>query len=256
MIIIPALDLLDNQVVRLKQGDFKDKIVYSEDPITLASNFRDAKCQHLHIVDLTGAKQGAVYFPHYESAVKIKESTKCSIEIGGGIRSFDDVQHIFDLGLSPLEDLLMIGSLPIKSPDEFNKIVKHYNSSILVTIDVYGDKVRISGWQEKTTLSIDVFFEQLLDLGVSNFLVTQIKRDGMLQGPDYDLYEQICIKFTNYSFSLTISGGISTVSDLHLCKDSSIKYPQIKAVILGKAYYEKKISLADVKKIQIVSLPN
>lgn len=238
MQLIPAMDIIDSEVVRLVQGDYTRKIVYSKEPLEVARRFAEAGVKRLHLVDLSGAKKGEVV--HADLFGKIKQETGVVVEAGGGVRSLDDVKRLFDAGLDPKSDFIMIGSLPFKDPDEFQKIMQEYGPRVLLTVDVWGREVKISGWQEGTSRQITGFMKEMASNGVKNFLVTQIQRDGMLSGPDIELYEELNREAPG--LRVIVSGGVSSMSDIQ-------NFPALQNIagsILGRAFYDEKITLAEI----------
>ena len=239
MKIIPAMDIIDNQVVRLTQGDYAQKQVYDTDPIGLAKRFQDNGVERLHLVDLSGAKKGEPV--HFELFAKIKKETGLMIEAGGGVRKLEHVESLFS-SLDIHSDFVMIGSLPFKNQEEFSKIVAAYAKNILITIDVWGYSIKISGWQEDTKVELGKALKDFTSRGLENFLVTQIKKDGMMLGPDFELYKEIMAEF---SVRLIASGGVSSVEDLKQLNEIENLY----GAVLGRAFYENEVSLADVKSL-------
>jgi len=234
MILIPAMDILDGEVVRLYKGDYGQKTVYSDDPISVASAFAAAGVQRLHLVDLSGARDGQPQSLALFS--EIKNRNAISIEAGGGIRNREQAAAY----LSAQMDYLMIGTLPVKNLDEFKAIVELAGAiRILLTVDVLGREVRVSGWMEGTSLHISDFMESMVEMGISQFLVTQIEKDGTLQGPDFALYGELMQKFPG--IFLIASGGVSSVDDLYALREQGLS-----AAIIGKAFYENKITLSDI----------
>lgn len=240
MQLIPALDILDGQVVRLIRGDYSQKTVYSDQPVEMAGQFKDAGVKRLHLVDLSGAREKKPV--HAGLFGKIKQVTNCRIEAGGGVRSLKDFELFFEAGLNLKEDFIMIGSLPFKNPAEFQVIQSRYAENILLTVDVWGRKVRISGWEEDTKQPIGEFLKKMTEGGIRQILVTQIKNDGMLSGPDYDLYREISDEFKGVQ--ITVSGGMSNLKEAEDLKEIS----GVSGFIVGKAFYENKITLEDIQK--------
>ena len=239
MKLIPALDIMGGNVVRLTQGDYSRKTVYSEDPVSAAAIFSNAGVKRLHLVDLDGALSGKPV--NHELFGKIKKQTNCIIEAGGGVRSLEDVEKYFQLGLNPEEDFIMIGSLPFTDPLSFERIREKYLKNILLTIDVWERSVRISGWTIDTNISISVFLGQMIQMGIENFLVTQIKRDGMLTGPDVNLYREINEEFLK--IKVIVSGGIASLGDVKSIESLN----SVCGFIVGRAYYENKITIDDIR---------
>ena len=237
--LIPALDILDSEVVRLYQGDYNQKKVYSSKPVETALRFAEAGVSHLHLVDLSGARSGEIV--HHKLFGEIKRATGCSIEVGGGIRSLRDVEKLQEEGIDTPDDQFMIGSLPFKNSNEFKKIQGRLDSRILLTVDVWGREVKISGWQEGTRKLVSPFMNEMKEMGVSNFLVTQIMRDGTMEGPDVELYKEL--DQFQPDVSVIVSGGFSNLTDLDGLKDIQ----NLKGIILGKAFYEGVITLENIK---------
>ncbi len=237
MQLIPAMDIIDGEVVRLAQGNYDRKKVYSTDPIKTAREFAKAGVSRLHLVDLTGAKAGQV--AHQELFGAIKKETGCVIEAGGGIRSRKEIEMLCRAGMDPETDFFMLGSLPFKNEKEFQAIAEEYGSQILLTVDVWARSVRIAGWQEEAGEEVLPFLGRMQSAGVKNFLVTQIQRDGMLSGPDRELYREICQEYGD--ISVIVSGGVASMDDL---KDLPAG---VAGVIIGRAFYENRITLNDIR---------
>jgi phosphoribosylformimino-5-aminoimidazole carboxamide ribotide isomerase len=239
MQLIPALDIIENCVVRLTQGDYEKKKIYSENPIEVAVKFKEAGVKRLHLVDLDGAREGRPV--HAALFGEIKKQTGCIIEAGGGIRTLKDFELFFQPGLNFEEDFVMIGSLPFKDPAAFQEIKEKYSRNILLTVDVWERNVKISGWKVDTNIHILDYLEKMEKIGISNILATQIKRDGMLTGPDLDLYKEISASFP--SFKIIVSGGISTIDEAPVLKSIA----GVDGFIVGRAFYENKITFDDIR---------
>jgi phosphoribosylformimino-5-aminoimidazole carboxamide ribotide isomerase len=233
--IIPAIDIIDGKCVRLVKGDYKQKTVYHEDPLNAAKQFEDAGLQRLHLVDLDGAKAGKVM--NWKVLENISSQTKLVIDFGGGIKNEHDLQTVFDAGAS----MAAIGSIAVKNERLFLLWVQKYGAEkFFLGADVKDKQIAISGWLEDTNIDIFSFLEKYLTEGVNHVFCTDISKDGMLEGPATDLYRQILVKFP--SIRLVASGGVSNVNDLYALRDAGCS-----GAIVGKAFYENKISLHDVK---------
>ena len=241
MSIIPAIDLLDNKVVRLERGKYHKYTVYDENPLKMIHKFLDAQIKRIHIVDLAGSRDGKLY---HENLIKlIKENTDMAIQFGGGIRSFEVVKNLFQNILNKKTDFVLIGSLPFKNRNEFKKIIRWYRSNVILTVDVWDEDIRISGWTESAKVSIFDFIEEMSrKYKLNYFLVTQIKKDGLLEGLDLPLYKKLEQKFPNIHF--IASGGVSNVMDIQQVTSIS----NVTDIILGKAYYEKRVTIDDLQK--------
>ncbi|MCS6971735.1 MAG: 1-(5-phosphoribosyl)-5-[(5-phosphoribosylamino)methylideneamino] imidazole-4-carboxamide isomerase [Turneriella sp.] len=233
MKLIPALDILDGKVVRLRQGNYNEVTVYSEKPIDLAWYLADHGAERLHLVDLRGAKEGKICAGRL--FCEIRRSVNIPCQAGGGIRSLEDCTFYFDHGFEPGKDFLILGSLPFVDPDTFAKILEKWQKAIFISADVLGKTVRHSGWLKDSGTEITAFMDLLQKKGVENFLVTQIARDGMLEGPDFALYEMLLQRFPK--IQLVASGGISSIEDLR-----KLRALPLEGVIIGRAFYEGKIT--------------
>lgn len=238
---IPAIDMLDHQAVRLTQGDYNQKKVYHDDPVSLAKIFLSSGCERIHLVDLNGSKEGEFF--HNSEVAAIVKAGFSAVQIGGGIRSYAQVEEIFKNTLRLRQDSVITGSLLFKSPEEFKRIAQDFKSSIIVSLDVWEREVKIAGWLESTKNHVLDAMDTAIQYGVSEFLVTQIQSDGMLSGPDFGLYAEILDKFPE--ISLIASGGVSSLSDLQKLET---EFPNLQGAVIGKAFYEGKIKLTDFNK--------
>lgn len=236
MKIIPAIDILDNKLVRLEKGKFQSSKIYSDNPLDIAKTFDGFGFEWLHIVDLSGSKSGKI--STIDLLDKIKNQTRSKIQFGGGIRSLEDAKQLINY-----VDRIIIGSLSVTDKNEFEKIISEIGEQkIICAVDVKDEKVMIKGWTVDSELTLQNHIDYCSSVGIKNFLVTDIQRDGMLTGPNIILYSKL---ITNYpSLNFIASGGISSYDDLiHLKKINTY------AVVVGKAIYEKKISLKELKEI-------
>ena len=237
--IYPAIDLINGQVVRLKEGDFARKTSYSDDPVAMAKGFQDEGASLLHVVDLDGAKDGKARQTKLIS--QIAQSTNLALQVGGGIRSLDDAKKLIDAGV----DRVVIGSLAVKDPEAFIKIAEAVGPERLTLgLDCHltesGEAmVAASGWQETSKVSADDLLGRYTSLGVKRVLCTDIKKDGMLAGPNFELYEKLSAKYPDLEF--LASGGVSGKEDVtKLAKTGAF------GVIIGKALYEGRLQLKEV----------
>jgi phosphoribosylformimino-5-aminoimidazole carboxamide ribotide isomerase len=233
--IIPAIDIIDGKCVRLTQGDYSQKTIYNENPLEVAQEFESIGVTRLHLVDLDGAKLGKVV--NYKVLEKIASKTKLSIDFGGGIKTDDDIETVFNYGA----DLATIGSIAVKNKELFFSWVKKYGTEkIFLGADVKNEKIAVGGWLETTNVSIYNFIDENLKEGVKHVFCTDISKDGLLQGPSIDLYKNMLIKFPQ--LNLTASGGVSQLSDLE-----ELKKIGCVGAIVGKAIYEGKISMNELR---------
>lgn len=234
MEIIPAIDIIKGKCVRLLKGDFRSKKVYSSNPLKTAQLFQKIGLKCLHLIDLEGAKEGKI--KNWETILKIAKKTNLKIEFGGGISDERDIKKLLDLGI----DKVILGSLVLKEPDKFKKIVKKFQGKIIVAVDILGKKICYHGWQKKAKINIESFLKNLIKLGIKTIICTDIERDGTLRGPNFSLYKKLISRFPN--LEIIASGGVKNIKDLK--KLSKIG---VAGVIIGKAIYEKEISLNDLK---------
>lgn len=235
MRIIPAIDIINGQCVRLTKGDYNTKKVYNENPVEVAKAFEDSGIQHLHVVDLDGAK--ANHIVNYKVLEAIASKTNLKIDFGGGLKSDDDLRIAFESGAYQITG----GSIAVKQPNVFQSWLETYGSDkIILGADCINEKIAISGWQEESDLDVIPFIKDYQSKGVDYVICTDISKDGMLQGPSFSLYERILSESPN--LKLIASGGISKYDEL----------PQLRAigcegVIIGKAIYEHHISLKELE---------
>jgi phosphoribosylformimino-5-aminoimidazole carboxamide ribotide isomerase len=235
MEIIPAIDIIDGKCVRLTQGDYSQKKIYNEHPLEVAKQFEDAGLKRLHLVDLDGAKQKAV--KNWKVLETIASRTKLVIDFGGGITSEDDVKVVFESGAA----LATVGSIAVKNEFEFVKWLLIFGADkFLLGADVKDKMIAIHGWLETTDKSIFDFIENYISKGVQQIFCTDVSKDGKLEGPSADLYKEIITRFPALYF--IASGGVASIKDLELLKQTGCK-----AVIIGKAIYENRISLDELK---------
>ena len=237
MQIIPAIDIIDGKCVRLTQGDYEQKKIYNEHPLEVARQFEDAGLERLHLVDLDGAKAGAV--KNWKVLETIAGKTSLVIDFGGGIKQEEDLTIVFNSGAA----FATIGSLAVKNEALFTQWLKTYGpEKFLLGADVKDEKITVGGWLETTGIWIYDFIEKYIQLGVQQIFCTDVSKDGLLQGPSVDLYKEILDRFPSLHF--IASGGVSSTKDL-----DALQKIGCKGVIVGKAIYEGRIKLEDLVKI-------
>ena len=235
MEIIPAIDCIDGKCVRLTQGDYAQKTVYHDDPLEVAKQFEGAGIKRLHLVDLDGARAGKVV--NWKVLERIASKTTLDIDFGGGIKKEEDLKKVIDCGAK----WAVIGSLAVKEPLVFSQWINKYGSEyFFLGADVRNKKIAISGWLETSETGINEFIDQYYAQGIKYIFCTDISKDGKLEGPAVELYRDIIAH--NKSIRLVASGGVSGIEDLLLLQSSGCA-----GVIIGKAIYENRISLADLK---------
>ena len=232
--IIPAIDLSEGKCVRLTQGDYNAKTIYSDDPVAIAQQFEGAGIQALHLVDLDGAKAGS---PQNLSVLEgICRQTGLQVDFGGGLRATEHVQSAFDAGAQQVT----VGSVAARQAPKLEAWMQQFGAEkFILGADARKGKVAVAGWLEATTLDLGDFIGAWLERGIRTVLCTAIERDGMLSGPDYSLYQQLHQRFPD--MELIASGGVAGVADL-----DRLNAMGIYGVVVGKAYYEGKISLEEL----------
>jgi phosphoribosylformimino-5-aminoimidazole carboxamide ribotide isomerase len=234
--IIPAIDIIDGKCVRLTQGDYNQKTIYNENPLEVAMEFEQAGIKRLHLVDLDGAKQKKII--NHRVLENIANLTTLSVDFGGGIQSNEAVQMAFDYGAKQITG----GSIAIKDPEMFLCWLEKYGAEkIILGADAKDEKIAISGWQEATSVSIYDFLEDYISKGIKYTISTDVAKDGLLQGPSFDLYVNMQERFP--ALKVIASGGISKMMDIEILNDQGVY-----GVIVGKAIYEGRISLDDIKR--------
>jgi len=233
--IIPAIDIIEGKCVRLSKGDYDSKKVYNENPVEVAKEFEANGISRLHVVDLDGA--ASHHIVNYHILERIASQTSLIIDFGGGIKSDEDLRIAFESGAK----MITGGSIAVKEPELFTQWINKYGSDkIILGADVKNKKIAVNGWKEGTELELMTFLEEYIEKGIQKVICTDIDCDGMLQGPSTALYNEILEKFP--STYLIASGGVSCIDDIIKLEEAKVP-----AVIFGKALYEGKIQLKDLK---------
>ena len=235
MEIIPAIDIIEGKCVRLTHGDYNRKKIYNEHPLEVAKEFEGAGLQRLHLVDLDGAKAGAV--KNWKVLEAIAGKTRLVVDFGGGIKSENDLSVVFDCGAA----LATIGSMAVKEADVFSDWILRYGPDrFFLGADVKKEKITVSGWLEQTDIWVYDFIEKYMQKGLNRIFCTDVSKDGALEGPSLELYGNIVKKFPALHF--VASGGVSSADDLYQLEEAGCK-----GVIVGKAIYEGRITLEELK---------
>lgn len=233
--LIPAIDIIDGKCVRLTKGDYGQKKVYNDDPVAQAKEFEKLGMKRLHVVDLDGAK--AKHVVNVDVLRGITAATGLKVDFGGGIKSDDDIEKAFAAGAS----LVTIGSIAVSQPDTFMRWLDRYGANkVILGADVRNGLVSINGWKEDTSEKLLPFLARYVKAGVKNVLCTEISRDGTLSGPSTDLYREVMEAFPG--IHLIASGGVGRNEDIIELDEAGIP-----AVVFGKAWYEGKINLEELK---------
>lgn len=235
MRLIPAIDIIDGQCVRLSKGDYSTKKVYNEKPLEIAKQYEAHGIEHLHLVDLDGAK--ASHIVNHKVLEEIATKTSLKIDFGGGLKTDDDLRIAFESGAGQITG----GSIAVKKPEVFqNWLSKFGANKIILGADANNEKIAISGWLEESDKELIPFVADYMKNGVSYVICTDIAKDGMLQGPSFDLYKKMLEQLPGVK--LIASGGISTFEELPKLAELGCE-----GTIIGKAIYENKISLKQLE---------
>ena len=233
--LIPAIDIIDGQCVRLTKGDYDQKTVYGNDPVVVAQRFETMGFRRLHVVDLDGAKSSHVV--NVDVLRRITEQTSLVVDFGGGIKTDEDIEKAFDNGAQ----MVTVGSIAVKKPELFVEWLERYGSErMILGADVRNGLVSINGWKEDSKEELLPFLKYYIDHGVRNVLCTEISKDGTLAGPATELYKSIMAAYPQ--LHLIASGGVSCTEDI-----IKLEREGIPAVVFGKAFYEGRIDMAALR---------
>ena len=240
--LIPAIDIINGQCVRLTKGDYEQKTVYGQ-PLDMAREFERIGFQRLHVVDLDGAKSKHIV----NSAVlqNITTETALTVDFGGGIKTDEDIETAFASGAA----MVTVGSIAVTQPDRFIAWLDKYGADrMILGADVRNGKISINGWKEDSEEDLLPFLRKYIDAGVRNVLCTEISKDGTLAGPAIDLYQRVMDTYPQ--LHLIASGGVSSINDI-----KALDAAGIPAVVFGKAIYEGKINLEELWALQNALYP-
>ncbi len=234
--LIPAIDIINGQCVRLTKGDYKQKKVYHDDPVAVAKDFESLGFRRLHIVDLDGAKSKHIV---NDAVLRgITSETSLTVDFGGGIKTEEDIEKAFEAGAA----MVTIGSVAVTDPDLFIGWLKKYGpEKLILGADVRNGMISINGWKEDSSEPLLPFLRKYIDAGVVNVLCTEISKDGTLQGPAVALYKEVMANYPQ--LHLIASGGVSRQEDIE-----ELEREGIPAVVFGKAIYEGRIDLKSLIK--------
>ena len=231
MILFPAIDLVQGKAVRLLRGDYQKMTVYNDDPVAVAADFKTCGAAAIHLVDLEGAKSGGT--PNFETVCRIKKESGLFCEIGGGVRTMDTVRRYLDAGI----DRVILGTAAVTDPDFLAFCAVLYGDRLAVGVDIKDGVVAVKGWTEKSAYDTFDFCERMQSLGVSTLIVTDISKDGAMQGTNVALYEALSNRF---SLHIEASGGVSSLDDVR-----RLRALNLYGAIIGKAYYTGAIDLKE-----------
>jgi len=237
MKIFPAIDIKDKKCVRLTKGDFENKTVYETSPVDQAGKFKDHGFKNLHIVDLDGALTGKTV--NLDIIKEIVSKYDLKIEIGGGVRNIESINQYIEAGA----EKVILGSGAIKNKEFLKEACKKFKNKIALGLDAKNGNLSISGWKENLSIKTKDYLKEVNDFGVSRIIFTDINRDGMKSGPNYEETVEIA-KISNCP--IVISGGVSSIKDIKRAKDLNNK--KIEGIIVGKAIYDGDIKLDELAK--------
>ncbi|MCC0652057.1 1-(5-phosphoribosyl)-5-[(5-phosphoribosylamino)methylideneamino]imidazole-4-carboxamide isomerase [Clostridioides sp. ES-S-0001-03] len=235
MIIFPAIDIKDNKCVRLTQGDFDKVNVYYDNPLEVAHKWKNEGAEYIHIVDLNGAR--SEFGVNTKTIENIANNIKIPIQVGGGVRDKDKVQSLIKAGVTRV----ILGSIAIENMELVEELVNEYQEKIVVSIDAKDGKVAVRGWEVVSNVDSLALCKQLEKIGVKTIVYTDISKDGMLQGPNFDIYEKIS---KETSLNVIASGGVTSIEDIKKLKDMNLY-----GAIIGKALYDKKIDFKEAQQL-------
>lgn len=237
MLIYPAIDIYEGKCVRLRQGDYAEQKIYSETPSDIARSFLDSGLDHLHIVDLEGAKAGKII--NRKAIEAILRIPGIHAHVGGGVRARTDISYLFIAGAARV----VVGSVAVKTPHIVQEWLREFRSErFVIAVDVRRGSVAHSGWLEQANLTPSTFIGSMAHFGVSHFLCTDIDRDGMLEGPNPVLYATLKEEFPALNF--IASGGVSTLRDIE-----NVKAAGCSGAVIGKAIYEGMLKPSDLARL-------
>lgn len=238
MEIIPAIDIIGGQVVRLSKGDYDTKRVYSNDPLEVAKQYEAAGIKRLHLVDLDGAKGSGIV--NLGTLERLAGKTTLVIDFGGGIKDTSDLESAFNAGAS----LVTCGSVAVKKPELVSAWIKRFSSDRLILgADVKAGLVHVSGWLEASRVAVGPFIDSYMKQGLANVICTDIERDGMFSGPSLELYQALLASYPG--LRLIASGGIASIEDLR-----SLRRAGLHGAIIGKALLEGRITLQELRLVE------
>ncbi len=231
MHIFPAIDLYEGKAVRLYKGNYREMTVYNTDPLAVARDFVSKGACYIHMVDLEGAKDGSA--PNKNTVLEVAQNTDLFVEVGGGIRSMDVIEHYLAGGVQRV----ILGTAAITDPDFLKEALRRFSHHIAVGADIKDGYVAIKGWTETSETDVDTFFASMQDLGVKTIICTDISKDGAMKGTNRELYRKLS---QTWDIDIIASGGVSSMEDIQALKEM-----QLYGAIIGKAYYTGAIDLRE-----------
>lgn len=234
MIIFPAIDIKDNKCVRLTQGCFDNVKIYSNDLVGVAKSWEDAGAEYLHLVDLDGARGD--FNINTKSIEKIIKALNIPVQIGGGIRTYERVKELIEIGVSRV----ILGTIAIENMKLTEKIARDYSGNLVISVDAINGKAKTRGWEKQTNIDVLEICSFMESIGIKTLIYTDILKDGMLQGANIEMYEKLQ---NNTKLSIIASGGVSSIEDINALNELNLY-----GAIIGKAFYDNKLRFEEVKK--------
>lgn len=232
--LIPAIDIIDGQCVRLTKGDYDQKKVYRDSPVEVAKEFEALGFKRLHMVDLDGAM--SKHIVNSEVLRRVTTETNLIVDFGGGIKTDDDLRQAFEAGAQ----MVTVGSVAVTHPELFERWLTEYGAErMILGADVRNGKISINGWKEDSSEDLLPFLKKYVDMGVTNVLCTEISKDGTLAGPAITLYQEVMAAYPH--LHLIASGGVSSIDDI-----KALEKANIPSVVFGKAIYEGRINMKEL----------
>ncbi|MDD5457133.1 MAG: 1-(5-phosphoribosyl)-5-[(5-phosphoribosylamino)methylideneamino]imidazole-4-carboxamide isomerase [Candidatus Margulisbacteria bacterium] len=241
MKVIAAIDLLHNECVRLYKGNYNQVTVYSNDPVDMAKKFQTEGADIIHVVDLEGALKGMPV--HFDTIVNIQKNVRIPVEVGGGIRNIDSIKKYWDAGIKRI----ILGSSVVLNEKFASDALTHYKNNIIFGIDAREDNIAVNGWIETTSYKVIETIQKYEKQGLQEIIYTDINKDGAMEGPNLEMLKKI---LNESNVKIIASGGISSLKDISYLRTISDKFmrKKIYGCILGKAIYENKLTVGEVKK--------
>ncbi len=239
MLVIPAIDIRDSKVVRLRKGDFTQSKIYSDDPLDVAWSYKDASISRIHVVDLDAALKGDS--SNKELIKRIISEVGLEVELGGGVRDEDTIVDYLDAGVKHL----IVGTKAYKDHNWFKNMLSKYSKQLILGLDLFDQKIKIDGWTETIGSEPDILISDFVDSGLKRLIYTDISRDGTLEGINMESLKEFLGSIKDLEINIIVSGGVSSMKDV--VNIAAIRDSRVEGLIVGKALYKGRISLEDFK---------
>ncbi len=241
MLVIPAVDIHQGKCVRLTQGRIDQETIYSNDPVFIARLWQSRGAKILHLIDLDGAYTGCVQ--QWDLIKKIRKSLTIPIQFGGGVRKLSVVKKLDKIGI----DRIIISTILLTKPEEAKKIIKEFKGKIVVACDVKEGKISIGGWKDTVPITLKEFVQKVVDLGVDKIIITDIDKEGMLEGVDIEKIKKYLDEIKEFGLEIILSGGVTTIEDVKKIKE--FENYGVKGVVIGKALYAETLSFEEAQRV-------